>query len=107
MVRLSSAASITRYKVSGMDWNDCPESNGIGVRNRPERVSGMPRNTHSLPTGRQERLGGEPGRQVPRNPSPLGRGQGAQYKRKYLPGKRRPLGGSFILNLRRLSKDSC
>jgi hypothetical protein len=45
MVRLSSAASITRYKVSGMDWNDCPESNGIGVRNRPERVSGMPRNT--------------------------------------------------------------
>jgi len=36
MVRLSSAASITRYKVSGMDWNDCPESNGIGVRNAPE-----------------------------------------------------------------------
>jgi hypothetical protein len=31
--------------VSGMDWNDCPESNGIGVRNRPERVSGMLRNT--------------------------------------------------------------
>ena len=45
MVRLSSAASIIRYNVSGMDWNECPESNGIGVRNRPERVSGMPRNT--------------------------------------------------------------
>jgi hypothetical protein len=31
-----------------MDWNDCPESNGIGVRNRPEWVSGLPRNTHEL-----------------------------------------------------------
>jgi hypothetical protein len=46
MVRLSSAASITRYKVSGMDWNECPESNGIGVRIAPEWVSGLPRNTH-------------------------------------------------------------
>jgi len=28
-----------------MDWNECPESNGIGVRIAPEWVSGMPRNT--------------------------------------------------------------
>ena len=47
MVRLSSAASIIRYNVSGMDWNECPESNGIGVRIAPEWVSGMPRNTHN------------------------------------------------------------
>ena len=30
-----------------MDWNDCPESNGIAVRIALEWVSGMPRNTHS------------------------------------------------------------
>jgi tetratricopeptide (TPR) repeat protein len=29
-----------------MDWNDCPESNGIGVRIAPEWVSGLSRNTH-------------------------------------------------------------
>jgi hypothetical protein len=28
-----------------MDWNECPESNGIGVRIAPEWVSGLPRNT--------------------------------------------------------------
>jgi hypothetical protein len=33
-----------------MDWNDCPESNGIGVRNRPDWVSGLPRNTHNNDT---------------------------------------------------------
>jgi len=41
-----------------MDWNHCPESNGIGVRIAPEWVSGMPRNKHQEPTkknsGREE-----------------------------------------------------
>jgi len=31
-----------------MDRNECPESNGIGVRIAPEWVSGMPRNRHPL-----------------------------------------------------------
>ena len=35
-----------------MDWNECPESNGIGVRIAPEWVSGMPRNTHKSEEGR-------------------------------------------------------
>lgn len=32
-----------------MDRNQCPESNGIGVRIAPEWVSGMPWNTHPFP----------------------------------------------------------
>ena len=32
-----------------MDRNECPESNGIGVRIAPEWVSGMPRNTQQTP----------------------------------------------------------
>jgi hypothetical protein len=60
--------------------------------------------TLCLPAGRQGReasLQNVLGRRVPYKPRPLGWGEWAQYKRKYLPGKRRPLrrGASLLPSL--------
>jgi len=53
-------------------WLETPFSGGRHVR-RLEKIAALERN-------------------VPRNPRPSGRGQGAQYKRNYLAEKPRPLG---------------